>query len=123
MAISLFGVAAPEGHVWFAIAEAAAVVVYGVSSPLRRRMRRLWPRAPSPGPSVQSDVGDAQVALTWITGSLARAGWPTLNPLSACAGILVDVLDGRLRSLELGGDPAAALGVSVERSRRRWSAQ
>ncbi|MEV2277906.1 iron chelate uptake ABC transporter family permease subunit [Nocardiopsis sp. NPDC049922] len=68
----------------------------------------------------QSDVRDAQMALTWITGSLARADWPTLNPLLACAGILaaaLAVLGGRLRSLELGDDPAAALGVPVERSR------
>ncbi|MCY9787183.1 iron chelate uptake ABC transporter family permease subunit [Nocardiopsis sp. EMB25] len=68
----------------------------------------------------QTDVRDATVALTWITGSLARADWPTLNPLLICAGglvVLLAVLSPRLRSLELGDDPAAALGVSVERSR------
>ncbi|MFI6578419.1 FecCD family ABC transporter permease [Nocardiopsis sp. NPDC050513] len=68
----------------------------------------------------QNDVRDTQVALTWITGSLARADWPTPNPLLGCAGMLVPALavsGGRLRSLELGDDPAAALGVPVERSR------
>jgi iron complex transport system permease protein len=68
----------------------------------------------------QSDVRDARVALTWITGSLARADWPTLNPLLGCFAVLVAALialGGRLRSLELGDDSATALGVPAERSR------
>ncbi|WP_304453121.1 iron chelate uptake ABC transporter family permease subunit [Nocardiopsis sp. YSL2] len=68
----------------------------------------------------QSDIRDARVALTWITGSLARADWPTLNPLLACFAVLVVVLvllGGRLRSLELGDDSATSLGVPAERSR------
>lgn len=68
----------------------------------------------------QSDIRDARVALTWITGSLARADWPTLNPLLGCFAVLVVVLallGGRLRSLELGDDSATSLGVPAERSR------
>ncbi|KOX14254.1 iron ABC transporter [Nocardiopsis sp. NRRL B-16309] len=68
----------------------------------------------------QSDIRDAQVALTWITGSLARADWPTLNPLLGCFAVLLAVLvplGGRLRSLELGDDSATSLGVPAERSR------
>ncbi|MFE3458302.1 FecCD family ABC transporter permease [Nocardiopsis aegyptia] len=68
----------------------------------------------------QSDVRDARVALTWITGSLARADWPTLNPLLGCFAVLVAalvLLGGRLRSLELGDDSAISLGVPAERTR------
>ena len=68
----------------------------------------------------QSDIRDARVALTWITGSLARADWPTLNPLLGCFAVLVVLLvllGGRLRSLELGDDSATSLGVPAERSR------
>ncbi|RKS07224.1 iron complex transport system permease protein [Nocardiopsis sp. Huas11] len=68
----------------------------------------------------QSDVRDARVALTWITGSLARSDWPTLNPLLGCFAVLVValvLLGGRLRSLELGDDSATSLGVPAERSR------
>jgi len=67
-----------------------------------------------------SDVRDAQAALVWLTGSLARSDWSTLGPLLVCGAVLVPltaVLAPRLRSLELGDDSAAALGVRVERSR------
>ncbi|MFJ2299019.1 FecCD family ABC transporter permease [Oerskovia paurometabola] len=67
-----------------------------------------------------SDVRDAQAALVWITGSLARSDWSTLNPLLVCFVVLVPLtayLAPRLRSLELGDDAAAALGIRVERSR------
>ncbi|WP_106401366.1 FecCD family ABC transporter permease [Actinocorallia populi] len=68
----------------------------------------------------RSDIRDAQDALVWINGSLGRAGWDTSLTLAVCAAVLLPVAlchGSRLAVLELGDDPAAALGVKVDRTR------
>ncbi|MCD0449184.1 iron chelate uptake ABC transporter family permease subunit [Actinocorallia sp. API 0066] len=68
----------------------------------------------------RTDVRDAQEALVWINGSLGRAGWDTSLTLAVCAAVLVPVAlayGRRLSVLELGDDPAAALGERVGRTR------
>ncbi|MEV7013147.1 iron chelate uptake ABC transporter family permease subunit [Streptosporangium sp. NPDC051022] len=68
----------------------------------------------------RGDVRDAQEALVWINGSLGRAGWDTSLTLAVCGAVLVPAaLAGgrRLPVLELGDDPATALGVRVGRTR------
>ncbi|MFF0579412.1 FecCD family ABC transporter permease [Streptosporangium saharense] len=67
-----------------------------------------------------SDVRDAQEALVWINGSLGRAGWDTSLTLAVCGAVLVPAAlaaGRRLPVLELGDDPATALGERVERVR------
>ncbi|MEU1732381.1 iron chelate uptake ABC transporter family permease subunit [Streptosporangium sp. NPDC020145] len=66
------------------------------------------------------DVRDTQEALVWINGSLGRAGWDTSLTLAACGVVLVPaaLAAGRgLPVLELGDDPATALGERVGRVR------
>lgn len=68
----------------------------------------------------RSDIRDAQDALVWINGSLGRAGWDTALTLAVCAAVLLPAAlsyGRRLAVLELGDDPAAALGVKVDRTR------
>ncbi|GAB2829182.1 iron chelate uptake ABC transporter family permease subunit [Actinocorallia aurea] len=68
----------------------------------------------------RSDIRDAQEALVWINGSLGRADWDTALTLAVCAAILLPAAlacGGRLTVLELGDDPALALGVKVSRTR------
>jgi iron complex transport system permease protein len=62
----------------------------------------------------------AQVAQTWLTGSLNGRGWDQVRPLAAALVILapaVVVLARSLRTLEIGDDAARALGVGAERAR------
>ncbi|MDX6742250.1 FecCD family ABC transporter permease [Actinocorallia sp. A-T 12471] len=66
------------------------------------------------------DVRDAQDALVWINGSLGRAGWDTSLTLAVSCAVLIPAaltLRRGLSVLELGDDPAAALGVKVARTR------
>ncbi|ROO85547.1 iron complex transport system permease protein [Actinocorallia herbida] len=68
----------------------------------------------------RSDIRDAQEALVWINGSLGRSGWDTALTLAVCAAALLPAslaFGRRLTVLELGDDPAAALGVKVGRTR------
>jgi iron complex transport system permease protein len=63
---------------------------------------------------------DLPVAMRWITGSLNDATWDRVLPLAIATVVLAPLLLRGARSLELlrlGDDTAAALGVSVERSR------
>ncbi len=63
---------------------------------------------------------DLPVAMRWITGSLNDATWDRVLPLAIATVVLAPLLLSGARSLELlrlGDDTAAALGISVERSR------
>ncbi|HEY5834386.1 FecCD family ABC transporter permease [Streptomyces sp.] len=64
---------------------------------------------------------DAARAVLWLTGSLDGRGWGDAIPLLGALGVLGPLVVlgcGRaLRTLELGDDAAAALGVRVERLR------
>ncbi|AZC15194.1 iron ABC transporter permease [Microbacterium sp. ABRD28] len=65
-------------------------------------------------------VWDLQVAMRWLTGSLNGADWQTLTPVVIAAAILVPVMIGQTRNLDvlrLGNDTAAALGVALTCSR------
>lgn len=67
----------------------------------------------------RADVYDAQLALRWLTGSLADAVWPEIRLLAIALLVLLPVTAYAARgarSLELGEDVAACLGV------RRWRA-
>ncbi|PWJ48459.1 iron complex transport system permease protein [Quadrisphaera granulorum] len=62
----------------------------------------------------------AQVARTWLFGSLAVTRWPDVAVLAASLTVLlpaVFVQARTLRVLDLGDDVAAALGVPLGRSR------
>lgn len=68
----------------------------------------------------RSDVTDARVALTWLTGSLGATGGGALATLATCAAVLGTaalLLSRRLATVELGDEAAAALGVRVELTR------
>jgi iron complex transport system permease protein len=68
----------------------------------------------------RSDIQDAQAALVWVTGSLNNASWDAVLPVAVCAAVimaLIGVLARSVRTLELGDDTAASLGVPVERTR------
>jgi iron complex transport system permease protein len=69
---------------------------------------------------VKADIYDAREAMTWLVGSVGRAGAGQLNLVLAAVAILLPaaLLLGRaLRALELGDDAARALGVRVEIAR------
>lgn len=60
-------------------------------------------------------------ALWWMMGSAADASWATVGRSSAALVLLGAVLVWRARDLDilaLGGEPAAALGVNVDRASR-----
>ncbi|UFS59054.1 FecCD family ABC transporter permease [Subtercola endophyticus] len=68
----------------------------------------------------RSRITDVQQALVWITGSLNNASWAEVAVLAATMVLLVPatfVQARRLDVLRLGDDSAAALGVSLERTR------
>jgi iron complex transport system permease protein len=62
----------------------------------------------------------AQEALGWLVGDLNSRGWEHVRPLAAAMALLVPVallLGRRLRTLQLGDEVAAGLGVPVQRDR------
>ncbi|MFI6760303.1 FecCD family ABC transporter permease [Micromonospora sp. NPDC050417] len=68
----------------------------------------------------RAEFTDARQGVLWLTGSLDGRGWEQVRPLALVLVVLlpVAVLLGRdLRMLELGDEPARALGVPVERTR------
>jgi iron complex transport system permease protein len=70
--------------------------------------------------TTRARLEDAVAAAVWITGSLNARGWEHVGPLAVALVVLaplVALLARSLRTLELGDDTAAALGVDVERSR------
>lgn len=61
-------------------------------------------------------------ALWWMMGSAADASWSTVGRSAVAIGVLGAILVWRARELDilsLGAEPAAALGVNVERAARR----
>ncbi|SDS06168.1 FecCD family ABC transporter permease [Actinopolymorpha singaporensis] len=67
----------------------------------------------------RADEYDAQVVLRWLTGSVSSAAWPTVGLLAALLVVLLPTLAwlGRgMRTLELGEDAAAGLGVPGSRA-------
>jgi iron complex transport system permease protein len=68
----------------------------------------------------KSDIYDAREAMTWLVGSVGRAGPDQLNTLLIALAILLPlalVLERPLRTLELGDDTANGLGARVEPAR------
>lgn len=68
----------------------------------------------------RADLFDAQRATVWITGSLNGRGWEYVAPLTGALVVLVPVALAcarPLRTLELGDDTAAGLGVGLRRSK------
>jgi iron complex transport system permease protein len=68
----------------------------------------------------EAELFEAVQAVVWLTGSVNAAAWTTVVPLAVAVAALVPLalaLSQRLRTLQLGDDAAAALGVTVERSR------
>lgn len=68
----------------------------------------------------RSSITDVRTVLVWLTGSLDQAGGTSLLVLAVSAAVLVPLVlaqSGRLATLELGDDAAAALGVRVELAR------
>jgi iron complex transport system permease protein len=66
----------------------------------------------------RADLGAAQAARVWLTGSLNGRGWSHVVPLAACAVAIAPVLAAMspaLRQLQLGQAMAASLGVAVRR--------
>ena len=67
----------------------------------------------------RANIYDAQAALVWLTGSLARANWDLISQLAVVLAVLLPLvwwLSGALRLTELGADTAASLGSSPRRS-------
>lgn len=68
----------------------------------------------------RADVGQAQRATFWLTGSLNGRGWDHVVPLAVALAVLVPLtllLARPLRTLQLGDDTARGLGQPVERTR------
>ncbi|GAA3084066.1 FecCD family ABC transporter permease [Streptosporangium carneum] len=68
----------------------------------------------------RAEFADAHVAVTWMTGNLNGRSWGHVHLLVAALAILLPVtlaLGGKLKLMELGDEPATALGVPVERFR------
>lgn len=68
----------------------------------------------------RAQLSDAQEALTWLVGSVGRAGDRELVVLWCALAIglpLARLMERRLALLELGDDTARALGLRVERDR------
>jgi iron complex transport system permease protein len=68
----------------------------------------------------RAQVQEAQVALTWITGSVGSARWDTVRLLAAALLLLLPAVAAvrrPLRVLLLGDDVAGGLGVPAERAR------
>ncbi|GAB94901.1 iron complex transport system permease protein [Kineosphaera limosa] len=69
---------------------------------------------------IKAATWDLQTAMRWLTGSVNDATWQVVAPLAVALAVLAPVLFGQARNLtllQLGDDTAAALGVSVERTR------
>lgn len=106
-ALAVYGLAFRDGVQGYRL----VLVGIGISAMLEALTSYLLTRA---------RIEDLQSASVWLTGSLNGRGWehvwPTLGALAvllpACA-----LLQRDLRMTEMGDDTAAALGVSVERSR------
>lgn len=63
---------------------------------------------------------DVQRATVWLTGSLNGRGWEYVRPLTIAMAVLVPltlITTRQLRTLELGDDAAAGLGVGLRRSK------
>ncbi|MEV8633933.1 iron chelate uptake ABC transporter family permease subunit [Streptosporangium sp. NPDC051023] len=68
----------------------------------------------------RAEFADAHVAATWMTGNLNGRGWGHVYLLATTLVVLLPVtlaFGRRLKLMELGDEPATALGVRVERSR------
>jgi iron complex transport system permease protein len=68
----------------------------------------------------RADLHAAREAMHWLVGSIGQAGTSELRALLlglAVLGPLALVLERSLRALELGDDPARALGVRIEAAR------
>lgn len=68
----------------------------------------------------QAQLNAAADAIRWLAGSLAPSTWPKAGILAiglGLVGLLLPVVIRQLKVLELGDDTAAALGLSVGRSR------
>ncbi|THE66674.1 iron ABC transporter permease [Salinadaptatus halalkaliphilus] len=66
------------------------------------------------------DIGVAQTAISWLTGSLTGTGWDEVRiaSLPAVVAITIAIAGARqLNVLLLGEDTARALGMRVERTR------
>lgn len=67
----------------------------------------------------RANIYDAQAALVWLTGSLARANWVLISQLAIALAVLLPLVwwfAGALRLTELGPDTATALGSSPRRT-------
>lgn len=83
----------------------------GVAAMLQSVVAYLLSRAPQ---------WDLQAAMQWLSGSLNGAAWPRTAPLLVALAVLLPVVLGQARALELvrlGDDAAAGLGVPVTRLR------
>ena len=68
----------------------------------------------------RTSIQDAQAALVWLTGSLARATWPVIGLLSAAVLVLTPLLAvcaRWMRLAELGDDLSTTLGAPAGRAR------
>jgi len=68
----------------------------------------------------RTSVQDAQAALVWLTGSLARATWPVIGLLTVSLLVLAPLLavcSWWMRLAELGDDLSTTLGAPAGRAR------
>ena len=68
----------------------------------------------------RTSIQDAQAALVWLTGSLARATWPVIGLLTVAVLVLAPLLAGCarwMRLAELGDDLSTTLGAPAGRAR------
>ncbi|WP_345508411.1 iron ABC transporter permease [Terrabacter aeriphilus] len=68
----------------------------------------------------RTSVQDAQAALVWLTGSLARATWPVIGLLALSLAVLAPLLatcSAWMRLAELGEDVSTTLGAPAGRAR------
>ncbi|NUO91280.1 MAG: iron ABC transporter permease [Dermatophilaceae bacterium] len=68
----------------------------------------------------RTSIQDAQAALVWLTGSLARATWPVIGLLAAALLVLAPLLAlcaRWMRLAELGDDLSTTLGAPAGRAR------
>lgn len=131
VAISVFGVRAPSGFVWFAFvgAAAATVLVYAVGSgrtgatPLSLTLAGAAVTALLTSfisLVLLTDLGTLDQFRFWQVGSLVGRGLETvvvIAPFLVGGAVLALALGPRLNALALGDDVARGLGQSVGRSR------
>ena len=68
----------------------------------------------------RAELHDAREAMTWLIGSIGQAGTNELRALLVAVVVLAPIavaLNRSLRTLELGDEPARALGLRVETAR------